>query len=378
MVAARYFPFMGGIESHIYEVGRRLVARGHRVGVLTADPSGALPARETAEGLEIVRVPTWLPKSDFCLAPGLVAELDAQAWDVVHVQGYHTFSAPFGMAASIWKKLPFVLTFHSGGHSSAMRNRVRGLQHAILSPLARRAKRLIAVSRFEAESFSSQMGIPRDRFTVVPNGASLPAPTIAPNDDENGPLIVSLGRLERYKGHHRVIDAFVELRRKHPTARLRVLGDGPYKEELLRLVRSLGLEESVLVGSIPAKERHAMANLLAAASLVVLFSEYEAHPVAVMEALSLGIPVLTSDTSGFRELTEKGWTRAISIRSTTEELAQALIEGITSKSGASGISLPSWDDCADQLVAVYRSALQSRSVTVEPPRSTASPRAAAD
>lgn len=361
MVAARYFPFMGGIESHIHEVGRRLVARGHRVGVLTADPSGCLPEQEMADGMEIIRVPTWLPRSDFCLAPGLASRLEACAWDVVHVQGYHTFSAPLGMMASIWKKLPFVLTFHSGGHSSTMRNRIRRLQHAMLSPLVRRAARLVAVSKFEAALFSAQMAIPRARFTVVPNGASLPTPTAIRANDPSKPLIVSLGRLERYKGHHRVIEAFVKVRETYPSAQLRILGDGPYKADLLRLVAKLDQGTNVVVDSIPAKQRHEMADLLAAARVVVLFSEYEAHPVAVMEALSLGVPVLTSDTSGFRELAEQGWVRAIPLASSSDELARALAGTIAAERTAMDVSLPNWDDCADQLLSVYRSALQATS-----------------
>ena len=58
----------------------------------------------------------------------------------------------------------------------------------------------------------------------------------------------------------------------------------------------------LLVGAIPPKERHTMANLLAGTALVVLFSEYEAHPVAVMEALSLGVPVLTSAVGSIPEV----------------------------------------------------------------------------
>ena len=47
MVSARYLPFMGGIETHIHEVGSRLVAQGHTVVVLTTDPTWNLPPTET-------------------------------------------------------------------------------------------------------------------------------------------------------------------------------------------------------------------------------------------------------------------------------------------------------------------------------------------
>jgi len=57
-----------------------------------------------------------------------------------------------------------------------------------------------------------------------------------------------------------------------------------------------------------------MASVLSTADLVVLLSEYEAHPVAVMEALALGRRVLTSDTSGFAELAQKGLTQTVSFK----------------------------------------------------------------
>jgi glycogen(starch) synthase len=365
MVAARSFPFMGGIESHIHEVGRRMVQRGHKVCVLTADPSGMLPPKETVEGMDIVRVPTWLPRTDFCLAPGLATKLGDEPWDVVHIQGYHTFSAPLGMMASILKNVPFVLTFHSGGHSSDMRNKIRNIQCALLRPLVRRAARLLAVSRFEADSFSRRMAIPRDRFTVVPNGASLPTPTRPDVLAANSPLIISLGRLERYKGHHRIIGAFPALLRDFPKARLRVLGEGPYKSELIRLVAELHLEDTVSIGAIPPRDRHTMANLLASADLVTLLSEYEAHPVAVMEALSLGVPVLTSNTSGFIELAEKGLVQAIPIESSVNQIAQAIAGQLRAARSPVDISLPDWDDCAQQLLSIYSSVRKKQNTSDE-------------
>ena len=55
-VTARYAPFMGGIETHTREVGRRLAASGLDVTVLTADPGGRLPDCETRDGVQIRRV----------------------------------------------------------------------------------------------------------------------------------------------------------------------------------------------------------------------------------------------------------------------------------------------------------------------------------
>jgi glycosyltransferase involved in cell wall biosynthesis len=357
MVSARYLPFMGGIETHIHEVGSRLVAQGHTVVVLTTDPTWNLPPTETISGMSVIRVRAWPKGADYCFAPRVHTELMRGAWDVVHIQGYHTFAAPLGMIAAIKRRVPFVVTFHSGGHSSRLRNSLRAAQHAVLRPLISRADQLIGVSEFEVDFFSSRMGIRRDRFVVIPNGACLAAAPRRPALDRDRPLIVSIGRVERYKGHHRAIEAFSRLLARLPGARLRVLGQGPYEPQLRRLVRRLGLDERVEIGGIPPRDRGVIADLLGHAALVVLLSEYEAHPVAVMEALSLGRPVLTSDTSGFKELARKGLVRAVPINdSSPEDIAQAMREHLSSDPPTASVALPDWNDCADRLLAVYQTA----------------------
>lgn len=64
-----------------------------------------------------------------------------------------------------------------------------------------------------------------------------------------------------------------------------------------------------------------MARVIAASALVVLLSDYEAHPVAVMEALSLGRPVLTSDTRLPRSQAEEGLVRSVPLSASPEEMA---------------------------------------------------------
>jgi glycosyltransferase involved in cell wall biosynthesis len=359
MVAARCHPFMGGIETHIQEVGPRLVARGHAVDVLTTDPSGELPVEEEVRGMRVQRVPAWPKDLDFYVAPGIYAAMRRGAWDLIHFQGYSTFVAPIGLLAVLRRDLPFVLTFHSGGHSSRLRNAVRGTQHALLRPLVARAARLIGVSEFEADFFSARMGVPRERFVVIPNGAAMPTPSPGVTVDPH--LIVSGGRLERYKGHHRAIAALPELIRRVPDTRLHVVGRGPYEGELRGLVRTLGLEERVTIAATPGSERQKLADLLASAGLFVLFSEYEAHPVAVMEALSLRRPVLVSDTSGLRELAAKGLCRAVPCDAGPRELAAAMAEELEAHREVPDLLLPDWDACAQSLSDVYHDVLGSRS-----------------
>jgi glycosyltransferase involved in cell wall biosynthesis len=360
MVAARYHPFLGGIETHIHEVGKRMAALGHHVVVLTTDPSGHLPGYELDNGINIKRVKAWPKNRDYYFSQRLYREIAEADCDIIHFQGYHTFVPAIGMLAAIRNRIPFVLTFHSGGHSSRLRNTIRGAQIAILKLLAAHADCLIGVSEYEAESFSQRMRLNPERFAVVPNGASLPPPSDPPRA-VNPHLILSVGRLEHYKGHHRAIEAFPALLKRIPDACLQIVGSGPYERELRALVNARKLDNAVSFVSIPAAERYRLTDLLCSARLVILLSEYEAHPVAVLEALSVQRPVLVTDTSGLRELAQKGLCRSIPLDATAGMIAEAIAEELAKEHQPTTITLPNWDDCTEQLLGIYKTVLNRQS-----------------
>lgn len=353
LVTPRYFPFTGGIETHVYEVGRRLAAAGLEVTILTTDPTGRLARREAAHGVQITRVAAWPAREDFYFAPGIYRIIAAGDWDLIHCQGCHTFVPPLAMLAARRRRIPYVVTFHTGGHSSAFRQAIRGAQWAALRPLFAGAARLIGVSRFEAEYFQARLRLPAERFAVIKNGAQLPAVS-GPGPDRAGTLIVSLGRLERYKGHHRVLEALPLVRQHYPAARLLILGSGPYEATLRQRVRQLGLEVSVEITAIPAAERQRMAEVLSSAAVVTLLSDYEAHPIGVMEALALRRPVLVAATSGLRELAEDGLVRAVALDASPAAIAQGLIQQIQAPLIPPAITLPTWERCVADLLALYR------------------------
>lgn len=354
MTAVRYYPFMGGIETHIYEAGRRLAAAGLDLTVITHDPDGQLPTTETVNGVQILRIKGWPTQRDFCIAPELVRQIASGQWDIVHCQGYHTLFTPLAMAAAKQAGVPYVLSFHSGGHSSPLRNAVRGLQRQVLRPLLAGAERLIAVSGFEAEFFQQKLGLPASKFVVIPNGAKMPelSEAPAPLSDE---LILSVGRLERYKGHHRIIAALPHILRERPNVRLRIAGAGPYEAELRKQVAELGLQDKVEIAAVPPQDREGLARLLAQAKLVTLLSDYEAHPISVMEALSMQRPVLVAYTSGLGELADKNLVRSIPLKSSPQSIAQAVLENLNDPFIPAAFELPTWEKCAADLHELYRS-----------------------
>ncbi len=359
-VTARYFPYMGGVETHVHEISRRFVRDGAQVTILTTDPTGTLPEHEETEGVQIHRVRAWPAKGDFYFAPEVYHTIMKGNWDVIHCQSPYTLVTPLALIAARRKGIPYVVTFHSAGHSSRLRHSVRELQWATLRPLLANANGLIGVSKFDAESFRKRLHLPKERFVIIPNGANLPRVNGGNSIAEERGLIVSIGRLERYKGHQRVITALPRVVEQYPEAHLHIVGSGPYEAELRRLADALHVADRVEIQSIPITDREGMAQLLARAALVTLLSEFEGNPVSVMEALSLGRPVLLADTSGLSEIAEQGLARAIPLKSTPEQVAAAILEQLEHPLVPTDVKLPSWDDCADNVLAVYHSIIRSQ------------------
>ena len=144
--------------------------------------------------------------------------------------------------------------------------------------------------------------------------------------------------------------------RRRPDASLLIIGAGPERQALLDQARRLNVADRVEVGAIPGELRGEMARVLASAGLVVLLSEYEAHPVALTEARGLGRPVLVADTTGLRELAATGEATAVAIEASGAEVAEAMDHVMRSPPQAAA-KVVSWDDCAAQLLEVYRSVL---------------------
>ena len=172
-VIPRFYPEMGGIETHVYEVARQLVRIGHAVTVLATDRCGNLLAEDVIEGIHVQRVRVWPNIGDYYFAPALLKHISVADCDIIHVQSYHTFVAPLAMAAAIRRGVPFVITFHSGGHSSSLRRALRHVQWTALAPLVRRADAWVGVSRFEAEFLGRRMGLAGVRGSVIRNGAEI-------------------------------------------------------------------------------------------------------------------------------------------------------------------------------------------------------------
>jgi glycosyltransferase involved in cell wall biosynthesis len=358
MVTPRSPLGQGGSERHVMEVSRRLASDGVEVEVLCADSPGPPLTVERREGVTIRSVRHWPAERDYYVAPRIWSQMrPADHWDVVHVQSYHTLVPPLAMLRALSLGVPYVVTFHSGGHSSRLRHRLRGIQRRALRPLLTRAARLVAVAQFEIDLYSRELRLPAERFALIPNGIDL---AVGPATGDaggrslpSGAVLASIGRLERYKGHQRVIDALPHVLAQRPDARLLIVGEGSFEGDLRRRARDLGVDRQVEFTSLPAEDREGMAKLLGSTSLVVLLSDYETHPLVALEAAAARRPLLVADRAGLGEVARQGLARSISPTAPSETLAKAIVDELENPRVNRVPQLTSWEECAATLHELY-------------------------
>lgn len=109
--------------------------------------------------------------------------------------------------------------------------------------------------------------------------------------DSNTKNIITIGRLEKQKNHKLLIDSYINIHNKIKNDKLLIYGDGSLKKELEEYIKEKGMEKDILLlGTISD-----VWEKLAKAKLFVLSSNYEGMPNALMEAMAVGVPVISTD-----------------------------------------------------------------------------------
>ncbi len=172
-----------------------------------------------------------------------------------------------------------------------------------------------------------RIGVPSDRFTTVPNGihargrgpgrlAARQALELSPDQ----PVVMTAGRLIKMKGHRYLIDAVPELVRRFPRLAVVVMGRGALRDSLHDQAAALGVGAAVrIVGHRPNARM-----LLDAADVFVLPSRHEGMPLAAMEAMDAGLPVVATRSIGTDEVVVDGETGTLVPTEDPGALAAAL------------------------------------------------------
>jgi phosphatidylinositol alpha-mannosyltransferase len=386
IVTDYYYPQLGGITEHVQGQATELARRGHDVTVLTprlaVTPSTVdghdLPARN----FDVVHVGRAFPfyangaETLLTISPSLPFALDRvyrrHRFDVVHV--HNPFGAMLPFTAIMRSRAPVTVgTFHS-----VVPEHYRPL--LVSRPLLRRVFRRLdaSISVSEAVVESLQPYFPSHRFTTIPNGIDTDVftPDAEPLAElEGARTIVFVGRFDPRNGVKHMIGAFTALRCGRDDVRLVIVGDGPLRVVVERMVPDHLRNDVVFAGRVNQLRR----RYLASAEILCTPCSLASFGMVLLEGMSAGLPVVASRLPGF-ELVMRDGIDGVMVDRADDELGFAaaldrLLDDpeLARRMGVSGraraVSTFAWPIVADELEALYDELL-----TREPPLSV--PRAA--
>jgi len=329
----------GGAENMVLRLARALRDAGDEPRVVTLRP-GWMTDRAEADGLPVWIVPQ-REGLDPLWVPRFAARLRRERIDVLHS---HEFAMNvFGGAAAWLARVPSVATVHGHAWVTGAPRRTRAYR-----VLRRLGMPLVAVSHDLAGFLAAGLGIPRSAIEVIHNGIPVPPRPEREGADErrraaraelglpaDGPLLVAVGNLYPVKDHATLVRAAAEL----AGARVAIAGRGEEEEPLRKLANEVGLGARLHLLGL----RDDVDRVLAAGDVFVQPSRSEGLPLAVLEAMAAGCPVVASGVGGMPEAIVDGETGHLVPPSDPPALARALGRVLESADGGFGLGLAGWE-----------------------------------
>ena len=191
------------------------------------------------------------------------------------------------------------------------------------------AYRIVAVSSLAKEKLLEE-GIRKDKITVIHNGikpvagdeSARPTTRKEMGFDADDFLLLSVGRLVPSKAHHNLIAALPDAIKINKHIRVGILGDGELRETLQKQIDSLGLTNKVKLLGVQEN----VPKYLFASDVFILPSLWEGLPMALLEAMSAGLPVIVTNVEGMEEVVENEKHGLLINPGSVHEITQAILQ----------------------------------------------------
>ncbi|MCY3863892.1 MAG: glycosyltransferase [Chloroflexi bacterium] len=373
----------GGVVRSVEGMATALVQRGHEVTVLTTDALDQQGRRiaapeETIDGVRVLRRPNalpWLRARTNLSTPRSMkknAEAILPAVDVLHTHEFRTLENLLVTPVAQKLNLPIALSPHGTLNLQTGRGRLKTVWDHLLSPgIAQRIDHVVALTeaeRREAETLWKSFGTRQtpSRFSVIPNAVDLGpfnkrelAKAFRKRYQlDDAPTALFMGRLQERKGVDVLIKAFIAA----DVADARLLIVGPDEGMLPDLIKLASGDPRILfTGYLEGDGR---LGALAASDLFALPAIGEGQPIAALEAMAAGLPVLLSPGCNLDEVegAGAGFVVEATVAAFAIGLRKLLLdEGSRRKMGQRARRLVeeryAWDGIAERLEDVYRNLL---------------------
>ena len=300
----------GGVETHVLNLIHELVRMNHNHEITLATSGGRLEY-ELPGNIRVLHLPVER-KNPFTIIYSAfrLSRLHKKFhWDIIHA--HSRVPAFIAWILSSLTHTKWLMTAHA----------LYSLNKGILP--VKHADGVICVS--EAVRHHLINYIPVNTVTI-PNGIIPPKLKYSDFNHEGITRFLFVGRLTRLKGLDVALHALSEL--KNYDWSLDVLGEGPHREELEELSRSLELDERVTFHG--NKDNHEVEAFMAKSSCLIFPSFSEGMGLSVLEALSMGLPVIASDLEALHEFSDGDLIPAGDVRAWREAMRKFLLECVSS------------------------------------------------
>jgi glycosyltransferase involved in cell wall biosynthesis len=377
----KYDGVIGGVERGVIEITRRVAGSGHQV-IILPKISRLEEVRQALHDVPDVRfIALDVPSHAMSLANVYVDSVTLQ--DIAANERADVIHFPYNWSFPLRKRVPSLLTIHDvipltfREAMGLFRNRL------LYRPGIRLACRLndviVTVSEFSRQDMGRKLGIPTEKIRVIPNGIREPFASdpelesqLAARWSLDKDFILYVGGIHERKNVPRLIQAFSRLVSASGfSGKLLVTGrvsGAPYQEKMRQLceaaVRETGMQERVVfTGFITDRE---LDSLMRRAVFLAYPSLYEGFGIPVLEAMRLGIPVITSSTTALPEVAgdaallvnpesvDEIW-RAMARLLQDGSLRQVLVE-----KGRQRADPYTWERTSEQYLDLYRSLIPRR------------------
>jgi len=331
-ISPEYWPLSGGTGAYVYYLSNELIKNGYRIQIVTGSNQTQDIQVNPQLNVSFLKIPKIPIVKSFMLAAASSRKLSSIRSTAANVDITHPqlpLTPNFAVPPSFGKAL--VCTVHSTwkGEAEAIRgepySRLNANEKFLVSfnwflrffeeGMLKRARKIIAVSRFTKWELTNYYKIPESKIRVIHNGVNVnkfkPAVDkrkvkieLGFNPDDLA--IVSVGRLYARKGLFTLIESMVAVVKRFPTAKFVISGKGQSDEmhKLTAYAERLGVKNNIVfTGYYPDKK---LPKLYQAADVFAFSTFYEHHPFAVLEALATGLPVVTTTVGGIPETIESG------------------------------------------------------------------------
>jgi glycosyltransferase involved in cell wall biosynthesis len=318
----------GGQENRSLLESKELIKRGHRA-IILCQPGSGLEKYASEAGIPVAVVK--MRSSYDPVAVNFIRRLiQREGIDVVNTHSSKdSWLASIGSWLSL-KKPAFVRTRHLA----------IGIKKSLTYTLL--PHRIVTVSEYVRQLFLAR-GLPADKVVTIPSGIDTekfdPARCETSLRRELGisasvPVVVMIAILRFDKGHYYFVHAAKEVLKMVPEVKFLIVGDGPQKENIMRYINELNINNNVLMLGL----RRDIPKVLSTADLYVIPSIQEGMGQSTMEAMAMGVPVIASSVGGLPELVVDNKTGLLVPPGDISALARAIEELLSDKEKAGRLS----------------------------------------